>query len=119
MRQAQLVLLEVPFEKRLQNILQYYGKGDTEKLVNAVIRIQQRLGGLEAKNAVQYLMEGDREASFRILLRYYDKWYQKNLDLRQQTDKQPRTQWHWQGGDVAEAITWLLTARKDHNHGPT
>ena len=111
MRKAPLVLLDVPFENRLQHILSYYGKGDTEKLVNAVLRIQQRLGGLEAKNAVQHLMEGDRESSFRILLRYYDKWYQKNLDQREQTDKQPRTQWTWQGEDVAEVVSRLINMK--------
>ena len=47
--------------------------------MNAVIRIQKRLGGLETKNAINFLLEDNIKESFRILLKYYDKWYGKAL----------------------------------------
>lgn len=80
MRSAPLYFLDIPFEERLDYIVKDYGKGDIEKLVNAIIRIQKRLGGLEAKNAIQCLLEQDIRGCFAILLRYYDKWYLKGLD---------------------------------------
>ena len=80
MRLAPLYFLDIPFEERLDYIVKDYGKGDIEKLVNAIIRIQKRLGGLEAKNAIQCLLEQDIRGCFAILLRYYDKWYLKGLD---------------------------------------
>jgi tRNA 2-selenouridine synthase len=52
-------------------------------MVNAIIRIQKRLGGLETKNAVNYLIEGNPKECFRILLKYYDKWYEKSLQSRE------------------------------------
>jgi tRNA 2-selenouridine synthase len=72
--------LEIPFDERLKNIVEEYGKGDTEKLVNAIIRIKKRLGGLETKTAINHLLEGDVAACFSILLQYYDKWYKKSID---------------------------------------
>jgi tRNA 2-selenouridine synthase len=71
--------LNINFEARLDNIVKDYGRGDLEKLVNAIIRIQKRLGGLEAKNAIQFLMDADIRSAFSILLRYYDNWYTKGL----------------------------------------
>ena len=49
-------------------------------MVNAIIRIQKRLGGLETKNAINHLLENNAKESFRILLTYYDKWYLKGLN---------------------------------------
>src|SRR5690606_11070633 len=68
----------IPFEKRLQHIIADYGNFDKEKLINAIIRIKKKLGGLETKNAVNALLEDDVAGSFAILLRYYDKLYLKS-----------------------------------------
>lgn len=84
MRQSPLFFMDIPFESRLSYIVQDYGKGDIEKLVNAIIRIQKRLGGLEAKNAIQCLMDGDIRGCFSILLRYYDKWYLKGMEVHRE-----------------------------------
>ncbi|MCU0394529.1 MAG: tRNA 2-selenouridine(34) synthase MnmH [Chitinophagaceae bacterium] len=80
MRQSPLFFLDIPFEERLSYLVKDYGKGDIEKLVNAIIRIQKRLGGMEAKQAIQHLMDHDIRSAFAILLRYYDKWYLKGMD---------------------------------------
>ena len=79
MRKSQVYFLDIPFEERLHYLCGEYGKFDKEKLVNAIIRIQKRLGGLETKNAINHLLENNTEACFGILLRYYDKWYGKGL----------------------------------------
>lgn len=82
-RRSPVYFIDIPFEKRLEYISGEYGKMEKEKLVNAVIRIQKRLGGLETKNAINYLLEDNIKESFRILLRYYDKWYGKALVNRE------------------------------------
>jgi tRNA 2-selenouridine synthase len=79
MRSSPLLYLNVAFEDRLDYILQDYGKGQTELLINAIVRIKKRLGGLEAKTAINHLLEGDLRACFAILLQYYDKWYTKSI----------------------------------------
>lgn len=86
MRDAPVMFLEIPFEERLKHIVEEYGTQDTEHLISAVTRIQKRLGGLETKMTLAYLEEGNTEDAFRILLRYYDKQYNKALGKRDQPD---------------------------------
>ncbi len=82
MRSSPLYFLEIPFEKRLEYIISTYGSFDKKKLADSVMKIQKRLGGLETKNAINFLMEGKIEDCFTILLRYYDKLYKNALDKR-------------------------------------
>ena len=83
MRKAPIYFLDIPFAKRLDYITLEYGKFEKEKLIEAVIRIQKRLGGLQTKNAVGFLEEGKYRDCFSILLTYYDKWYTKGLHNRE------------------------------------
>ncbi|MDE3234456.1 MAG: tRNA 2-selenouridine(34) synthase MnmH [Bacteroidota bacterium] len=83
MRTKPVFFLDIPFEERLKHIVAEYGPLPKEKLVNAIIRIKKRLGGLDTKNAVNFLIEEDIEACFSILLKYYDKQYLKGLHNRE------------------------------------
>lgn len=80
MRKKQVYFLEIPFDARLDYICLHYGKFPKEQLVNAVIRIKKRLGGLETKTAINALVEDDVRGSFSVLLQYYDKQYGKGLE---------------------------------------
>lgn len=83
MRHSSIYFLDIPFEERLKHIISQYGNFDKEKLANAIMRIQKRLGGLETKTAINFLLENNVEGSFRILLTYYDKLYAKGLKNRE------------------------------------
>jgi tRNA 2-selenouridine synthase len=83
MRNSPIYFLDIPFEERLTYITQEYGKLSKEQLVNATMRIQKRLGGLETKNTINFLLEDNFRECFSILLSYYDKWYQNGLNKRQ------------------------------------
>lgn len=83
MRDKQIYFLDIPFEERLRFITEHYGKFEKALLVNAVIRIKKRLGGLETKNAVNFLIEDNIKDCFAILLTYYDKFYLKSLQNRE------------------------------------
>ncbi len=78
-----LLFMVIPFEERLKHILLEYGKLDKEKVADAISRIKKRLGGLESKNALQFLAENDLESCFHILLKYYDKSYSKAMNNRE------------------------------------
>lgn len=80
---APLYFLDIPFIERLQYILSGYGKFEKDKLMNAIVRIKKRLGGLDTKNALGYLLEDDIENCFSILLHYYDKFYLKGLNAKE------------------------------------
>jgi tRNA 2-selenouridine synthase len=82
MRQAPLWFLDIPFAERLKQIVQEYGQLDQERMIGAIGRITEKLGHLNAKNAVLYLKEGKISESFEILLKYYDKFYLRSLHNR-------------------------------------
>lgn len=82
-RNQALYFLDIPFEERLQHIVEEYGKLERERLVNSIIRIKKRLGGLETKESINALVEDRIADCFRILLTYYDKWYLKGMNNRE------------------------------------
>ena len=83
MRRSPIYFLDIPFEERLKHLVEEYGTLDKEKMMDATVRIKERLGGLEAKKAIEFLNEDNTIESFRILLKYYDKWYTKGLHNRE------------------------------------
>lgn len=83
MRNSTVYFLDIPFEERLKNIVKEYGSLDKQQMVDAISRIKEKLGGLNAKASIQFLEEGNTEESFRILLKYYDKYYFKALHNRE------------------------------------
>jgi tRNA 2-selenouridine synthase len=83
MRQSPVYFLDIPFEERLEHLVQEYGRLDKQQMLDAIGRIKEKLGGLNAKTAAQLLEEGNTIESFRILLKYYDKFYQKGLHNRE------------------------------------
>ncbi len=86
MRRSTVYFLDIPFQERLKHIVQEYGKLDKEKLIEAITRISQKLGNLNAKTAILLLKEGKIAESFEILLKYYDKFYFKSLHNREDTN---------------------------------
>lgn len=83
MRQSPVYFLDIPFEERLKHIVLEYGRLDPEKVIDAITRISQKLGNLNAKTAISLLKEGKITESFDILLKYYDKHYFKSLHNRE------------------------------------
>lgn len=86
MRSSPVYFLDILFEKRLEHLVEEYGCLDKQKMIDAIGRIRERLGGLNAKNAIQLLEEGNTIESFRILLKYYDRYYLKGLHNRENLD---------------------------------
>ncbi|MBK7307161.1 MAG: tRNA 2-selenouridine(34) synthase MnmH [Chitinophagaceae bacterium] len=64
MRKAPVFFLDIPFEERLNYITEEYGKLKKETLKEAILRIQKRLGGLETKNAINFLKRSSTQHVF-------------------------------------------------------
>lgn len=75
MLSCELFTFQIPFEERLTLIVEQYGKFTKEELIDATIRIQKKLGGLETKNVISFLEEGNTIEAFKLLLMYYDRGY--------------------------------------------
>jgi tRNA 2-selenouridine synthase len=78
MRNSTCYFMTIPFEQRLNFIVEGYGSFDQKSLIEATMRIQKRLGGLETKTAIDFITASALKEAFSILLKYYDKWYEKN-----------------------------------------
>lgn len=75
MKQAPLIEINVPLEKRVQLVMEDYGKFSIEDLKAIFEKIKKRLGGLEYKNAIEGLDSGNINIAAKIALKYYDKAY--------------------------------------------
>ncbi|MBM3159307.1 MAG: tRNA 2-selenouridine(34) synthase MnmH [Bacteroidetes bacterium] len=87
MRKSPVYFLDIPFEKRLEHIVEEYGQLDRDAVIAAIERITKKLGHLQAQQAIDFLRENNTVASFSILLRYYDKLYAKSLQNREGLEK--------------------------------
>lgn len=87
MRKQPVYFLDIPFDERLAYLTATYGKLNKSDLAAAITRIQKRLGGLETKNALGFLIEGDIRNCFSVLLHYYDKKYKKSLLNREDPNR--------------------------------
>ncbi len=75
MANAPVVVLELPLEWRIDNLVQDYAKYPIEDLKTAFSRIRKRLGGQHLKAALTALDQHDYTTAAAIALRYYDKAY--------------------------------------------
>ncbi len=80
MLQSALLFIEVPHEYRIQVLVSDYAGQANELLTEAILRVEQRLGKLATRQAVEALKEGNYSETARILLTYYDKTYQYGLN---------------------------------------
>ena len=81
-RNKPVTFLQIPIEERIRFLVSQYGQISPEMIQSAVERITRKLGGQNAKEAIKYLNEGNLEEGTRVVLRYYDKLYEKGLGRR-------------------------------------
>jgi tRNA 2-selenouridine synthase len=75
MREANVHFIDLPFEKRVDYLLQEYGKFSQEELQVSIEKIRKRLGNQHAKAAMEAIKTGDLKKACEICLAYYDKSY--------------------------------------------
>ncbi len=84
MKQATIIKLEIPFELRVQKLVDDYTTVDIEALKSCVVKIAQQLGLLNTKLCLQYLDEGNLHDVARLSLLYYDKAYEFSYKNKKQ-----------------------------------
>jgi tRNA 2-selenouridine synthase len=85
-RKSSLYFIDIPFENRLDFIVQSYGNLEIEALKEATIRIQKRYGPNETKITLAHLEENNIKKAFENLLNYYDKHYITSLHKRENVE---------------------------------
>ena len=80
MKNAPVVNIEIPFEERVQILVDEYAKFPKDELLAAFVKIKKRIGGQNLKVAELALIENDFHKAAEIALKYYDKSYQYLLE---------------------------------------
>ena len=82
MRSSVLLKILLPKLEREKRLVKEYGEFDKRFLLESLEKIEQRLGGLAAKQAREALEEGDLQKVAELTLHYYDKAYQHGNESR-------------------------------------
>lgn len=69
------LVVDCPFEERLQRVMVDYGTKSEETLVQCVRKLERRLGGQRTAEIVSFLSSGNLHEAATLLLAYYDKTY--------------------------------------------
>ncbi|MBP7184167.1 MAG: tRNA 2-selenouridine(34) synthase MnmH [Saprospiraceae bacterium] len=80
MKEAPLIHIEIPFDIRLERIVEEYGTLEIEYLKQSFLNIKQKIGGALYGEAIDYLDQADLKSAAAIALNYYDKLYQYSFD---------------------------------------
>jgi tRNA 2-selenouridine synthase len=82
MQRAPIIVLDVPFEQRVDHLVSVYGEAPAEGLIESFTRIRTKLGGERWAAAVGHVQRGELADATRIGLEYYDKTYEYCLTKR-------------------------------------
>lgn len=82
MGEMPVYFLEVPFEERVQHLVNTYANLNQQKLGEAIGKIAKRLGNDKAKLALEALQDKNYDKVVTLTLFYYDKYYLKGLKKR-------------------------------------
>lgn len=84
MKKGTIIKLNIPFELRVQKLVEDYTTTDTDALKACVVKIAQQLGSLNTKLCLQYLDEKNLAEVARLSLLYYDKAYEYKYQNKMQ-----------------------------------
>jgi len=84
MKQSTIVKIEIPFELRVQKLVEDYTTVDVNALKNCVRKISQQLGSLNTKLCLEYLDANNLSDVARLSLLYYDRAYEHSYDNKKQ-----------------------------------
>lgn len=82
MRTAKVIKLELDKKKRVERLVKEYTGFDKKPLIDSIINISRRLGGLDTKKTIEAVEKGDFRTAIDIVLSYYDKSYTYGLGKR-------------------------------------
>lgn len=80
MQSANLIEVQMDFQRRFEFVFQKYGRLENSFLKEATSHISKRLGPVKTKEAITAIEENRMEDFIRIAIEYYDKTYRKCLE---------------------------------------
>jgi tRNA 2-selenouridine synthase len=108
MLQAPLIDIHRSEEERIKIIAEEYSLLPKDELIQAVLRLKKKLGGLRTSQAIEAIVDGNHEDWIANLLIYYDKAY--DFDLEKHESKNTISL-NLEGISETEAVNQLINAR--------
>jgi tRNA 2-selenouridine synthase len=87
MRSAPVFVLDVPRKLRAENLVHHYSKYDDDMLIKSMLKIERKMGGDNARQAVEAIKSKDYALAAELALQYYDKTYGYGLSRRDEIQK--------------------------------
>jgi len=81
---APILAIKVSQEERISNILRDYGDAPKDALIEACHKISKKLGGDRLKASIQHIENGEIAEAVKIILDYYDQFYDYGLRKKNQ-----------------------------------
>jgi tRNA 2-selenouridine synthase len=81
MRKSPVYFVDIPQDVRARYLVKEYADLSKEFLSESIRKISKRIGGLETKNALQFIQEEKYYDLALLTLKYYDKSYLKGLNF--------------------------------------
>lgn len=82
MRESPVIFMEMDSNFRVPKLVEEYAGYDTELLKKAIIKISDKLGGLQTKLSIEALETRDFARAIELVLAYYDKAYRAGMEKR-------------------------------------
>lgn len=112
MGDALLIAIQKTTEERIAHIAEEYGNLPEEALIEAVKRLQKRLGGLRTQQAIEAIQEKNTDSWIANLLIYYDKTYEFDLSHHSEDKTQIL---NLSGNSWSEQVELLLNIKNANN----
>lgn len=81
-RNSFVYFLNYDLNYRSEITLKEYGSFDTALLAETTAKLKKRMGDLNNRMAIQFLLEGDKQAWVEMVLKHYDKQYDFGFSKR-------------------------------------
>lgn len=85
MLKARRVKIEIDKEARIERLVSEYGEQDLQKIVEAIPKLEKRLGNKNMNDAIEAVKKNDLKCAASILLTYYDKAYDNSFSRKKLT----------------------------------
>ena len=83
MRKCPVMKISIPRSIRIRRLVEEYTHYGDQYLKESILRIYKRLGGMNARRAIEAIENHDYKTATGIILDYYDKTYRYGLSKRE------------------------------------
>ncbi|MFW6347196.1 MAG: tRNA 2-selenouridine(34) synthase MnmH [Cyclonatronaceae bacterium] len=107
-QQAPVLRLQLPRQRRIQVLVDQYGRLSAEELIRATEGIARRLGGANTTQAITLIQAGRLSEAADIILGYYDAAYENARNKKEGNIPQVRKDLIFTNEPVAEIAAHIL-----------